>query len=149
MKFLNKTGTQYLWNAIATRIGDLSALTTTAKTDLVAALNEVKAGTDAPFAVKKWAANANVEIPYCTEDVANASIPKMTFKIEGQEAIDYQVVGMIAYEVFDASGARVNCWPVCQFTGQNTTELSVRWMCSGTTRKTATRIVSWVLLMRR
>ena len=139
----------------APTVGDLGALTTAAKTDAVAAINELKSGLDAlgePFRVKQWASNAlNVEMPCCTEDLANTAIAKMTFKIEGQEATDFQVVGMIAYEVFDAAsgGGRINCWPVCQFTGQGQTELSVRWACMGTTRKTAKRINAWVLLKHR
>lgn len=152
MKFLNKIGVQYLWNAITAKTGDLAALTTTAKTDLVAALNEVKAGVESagePFRLKKWASDLNMEIPHCSEDVSNGEITKMTYKIEGQEAVDFMVAGMIAYEVFDGGGSRINCWPVCQFTGQNTTELSVRWMCGGTTRKTATRVSAWVLLKHR
>ena len=75
----------------------------------------------------------------------------MTYKITGQEATDYMIAGMLAYEVFDAkiNGNRINCWPICQFTGVNTTELSVRWMCAGTTRKTAKLIRAWVLLKHR
>lgn len=105
-----------------------------------------------PFRVKNWATNSlNVEIPTCTEDVSNTSIAKMTFSITGEEGDQYQVVGMIAYEVFDAAsgGNRINCWPVCQFTGNGQKELSVRWMCGGTTRKTARRINAWVLLKHR
>ena len=142
----------YVDNEILTNVGDLSNLTTTDQSSLVAALNEVKANRDEPFRVKNWGSNAiNVVIPCCTEDLGNTAIDKMVFKIEGQEAIDYQILGMIAYEVFDSEvgGSRINCWPVCQFTGQNTTELSVRWMCGGTTRKTAKRVAAWVLLMHR
>ena len=142
----------YVDNEILEKVGDLSNLTTNDKSNIVAALNEVKASRDEPFRIKNWGTNnLNVVIPCCTEDLGNTSIDKMVFKIEGQEAIDYQVVGMIAYEVFDAQsgGNRINCWPVCQFTGENTTELSVRWMCGGTTRKTAKRVSAWVLLMHR
>lgn len=139
---------------VDTQVGDMTALNTSAKTDLVSAINELKFGVDAagePFRVKQWANSFNVEIPCCTEDITNGSIAKMVFKIEGQEATDYQIVGMIAYEVFDAAtgGNRLNCWPVCQFTGQGQTELSVRWTCMGTTRKTARRINAWVLLKHR
>ena len=137
----------------APSVGDLSALTTGAKSDLVSAVNELKSGLDAlgePFRVKQWTAKAlNVEIPYCTEDLANTAIAKMTFKIEGQEATDFQVVGMIAYEVVGSDGKRINCWPVCQFTGGGQTELSVRWACMGTTRKTAASISAWILLKHR
>lgn len=104
-----------------------------------------------PFRVKNWASSFTVEIPTCTEDISNTSIAKMTFSITGEEGDQYQVVGMIAYEVFDAAsgGNRINCWPVCQFTGNGQKELSVRWMCGGTTRKTAKRINAWVLLKHR
>lgn len=139
--------------ARASELGDLSALTTAAKTDAVAAINELKSGLDAlgePFRVKQWTDKTlNVEIPCCTEDLANTAIAKMTFKIVGQEATDYQVVGMIAYEVFGSDGKRINCWPVCQFTGGGQTELNVRWTCMGTTRRTAASISAWVLLKRR
>ena len=135
-------------------VGDASALSTIA-TDLSAAVNELKSGIDAlgePFRVKQWATNAlNVEIPYCTEDITNGNIPKMVYSIDDVEGADYQIVGMIAYEVFDAAsgGNRINCFPVCQFTGNGQKELSVRWTCMGTTRKTAKRINAWVLLKHR
>jgi hypothetical protein len=104
-----------------------------------------------PFRVKQWASSFNVEIPTCTEDISNTSIAKMVFSITGEEGEQFQVVGMIAYEVFDAAsgGNRINCWPVCQFTGNGQKELSVRWMCGGTARKTAKRINAWVLLKHR
>lgn len=138
--------------ARASELGDLSALTTTVKTDAVAAINELKSGLDGlgePFRVKKWAANLNVTVPSCTQDMANTDIPKLVFRITGQEATDYQVVGMIAYEVFDASGKRMNYIPVCQFTGQNQTELSVRGCVMGPDPKAAASISAWVLLKHR
>lgn len=134
-------------------IGDISTLNTTDKSSAVDAINELKYDVDGlgePFRVKQWAgSNLNVEIPCCTENIANTSIAKMMFKIIGQEATDFHVVGMIAYEVKNASNQRVNCWPVCQFTGQNQTELHVRWMCGGTARQTAVSINAWVLLKHR
>lgn len=105
-----------------------------------------------PFRLKNWASNAlNVEIPCCTEDLSNVSIAKMIFSIDAEEGADFQIAGMIAYEVFDSEsgGNRINCWPVCQFTGNGQKELSVRWMCGGTSRKTAKRINAWVLLKHR
>ena len=102
------------------QMGDLTALTTTAQTDLVSAVNEVKLGLDnlgEPFRVKQWTSTTlDVAIPYCTEDIG---------------------------------GNRINAWPVCQFTGNGQKELGVRWMCGGTTRKTAKRISAWVLLKHR
>lgn len=105
-----------------------------------------------PFRVKQWATNTlNVTIPTCTTDIANTQIGKITFTISGEEGDNFQIVGMIAYEIFDAAtgGNRINCWPVCQFTGNGQKELSVRWMCGGTTDKVAKRINAWVLLKHR
>lgn len=134
-----------------TALGDLAALTTDDKSSLVNAINEVYEKSGEPFRVKQWANSFNVEIPTCTEDISNTAIPKTVFSIDNVEGADYQIVGMIAYEVFDAAsgGNRINCWPVCQFTGNGQKELSVRWMCGGTTRKTAKRINAWVLLKHR
>lgn len=160
---LTKAGLTRFWSKIKryvdankpTEIGDIALLNTNAKTDLVSAINELKIGVDAagePFRVKQWAANdLNVTILPCTNDASNTSLAKMVFSITGQEGVDYQVVGMIAYEVFDAAsgGNRINCWPVCQFTGNGQKELSVRWTCMGTTQKIAKRINAWVLLKHR
>lgn len=149
--FTQPTGKPYADNIA----GNLSNLTTTEKTNLVGAVNELKSSVDAlgePFRVKQWgASNLNVTIVPCTSDAANTDLAKMVFTITGQEATDYQIVGMVAYEIFDAAsgGNRINCWPVCQFTGQGQTELSVRFMCGGTTNKVAKRINAWVLLRHR
>ena len=130
--------------------GDLSTLTTDNKTNLVAAINEVYEKSGEPFRVKNWSASdLSVSIPYCTEDLDNTSIPRMDFNISGDEGDAFQVVGMVAYEVKGADGKRINCWPVCQFTGNGQKTLSVRWMCAGTVRKTATSINAWVLLKHR
>lgn len=103
-----------------------------------------------PFRVKSWSATGlNVQIPYCTEDLENTAIPKMDFSIDDIEGAEYQIVGMIAYEVRGADGKRINCWPVCQFTGNGQKTLTVRWTCMGSARATATSINAWVLLKRR
>ena len=137
---------------LQSQLGILTDLTTTEKSNLVGAINEVYEKSGEPFRVKQWASNSlNVEIPTCTEDISNTDIPKMVFSIDNVEGADYQIVGMLAYEVFDAAngGNRINCWPACQFTGNGQKELSVRWMCAGTTRKTTKRINAWVLLKHR
>lgn len=132
------------------KTGDLSTLVTGDKSNLVGAINEVYEKSGEPFRVKEWGATAlSVNIPTCTTDIDNINIDKLVYKITGQEAIDYQIVGMLAYQLTDANGARINCWPVCQFTGQGQTELNVRMMCAGTTNKTATKINAWVLLRHR
>lgn len=135
-------------------VGDLSTLGTTAQDSLVNAVNELKNGVDAlgePFRVKQWGATftQTISIPSVTEDIANTSIPNFDFRIEGQEGEDFQVVGMMAYEIFDESSARINCFPVCQFTGEGQKLLRVRMMCAGTTAKVAKRISAWVLLKHR
>lgn len=118
-------------------------------------ISDIQAQIDAlgePFRVKQWASNTlNVAIPVCTSDVSNTQIAKMVFALDAEEGASYQVVGMIAYEVFDSAtgGSRINCWPVCQFTGNGQKELSVRWMCGGTTDKVAKRVNAWVLLKHR
>ena len=131
--------------------GALSNLTTDDKTNLVAAINEVYEKSGEPFRVKNWAGTFNVEIEPCTTDKTNTQLAKMVFSIDAVEGADYQIVGMIAYEVFDntSGGNRLNVWPVCQFTGNGQKELSVRWVCAGTTTKTARRINAWVLLKHR
>lgn len=137
---------------LQTQLGDLTALDTEAKGDLVNALNEVYEKCGEPFRVKQWAANnLNVTIPICTTEIANTQIGKFVFSIDAEEGALYQIVGMIAYEVFDAAtgGNRINCWPVCQFTGNGQKELGVRFMCGGTSNKVAKRINAWVLLKRR
>lgn len=139
-------------SALQTKIGDLTALDTEAKGDIVNALNEVYEKCGEPFRVKQWAANdLNVTIPICTTEIANTQIGKLVFSIDAEEGALYQIVGMIAYEVFDAAtgGNRINCWPVCQFTGNGQKELGVRFMCGGTSNKVAKRINAWVLLKRR
>ena len=75
----------------------------------------------------------------------------MTFSIDNVEWADYQIVGMIAYEVFDAVSGwnRLNVWPVCQFTWNWQKELSVRWVCAWSTKKKKKRINAWVLLKHR
>lgn len=137
---------------LQTQLGTLTDLTTDDKTSLVNAINEVYEKSGEPFRVKQWGSNTlNVTIPTCTSDISNTQIAKMVFSIDAVEGADYQIVGMIAYEVFDAAtgGNRINCWPVCQFTGNGQKELSVRWMCGGTTDKVAKRINAWVLLKHR
>lgn len=158
-KIVTKGKLAHFWSKTKTyidgKLGDLSTLTTTDKTSAVSAINEIDfavKGLGEPFRVKQWVANnLNVSILPCTDDSANTSLAKMVFTIDGQEGINYQIVGMIAYEVFDAAsgGNRINCWPVCQFTGNGQKELSVRWTCMGTTQKTAKRINAWVLLKHR
>lgn len=105
-----------------------------------------------PFRVKQFASNTlNAILPCVTEDVSNTSIPNIDVSISDTEGADYQIVGMIGYEVFDAAsgGNRINCFPACQFTMNTQKTLRIRFMCAGTQRKTAKRISAWILLKHR
>lgn len=141
--------------ARTSELGDLSSLNTTAQTDVVSAINELKFSIDGlgePFRVKQWQDNSlNITIPSCTQDATNINIPKLTYTISGEEGEQYQIAGMIAYEIFDASsgGNRINFIPVCQFTGNDQKELSVRGCVMGPNSKVAKRISAWVLLKHR
>lgn len=139
--------------AVAEAVGDLSSLTTTAQDNLVNAVNELKSDVSAlgePFRVKEWdRTGLSTVVPMVTEEIANTSIDTFLYQITGQEATDYQIVGMIAYQLLDANNTRINAFPVCQFTGGGQTELRVRFMCGGTSRKTAASIKAWVLLKHR
>lgn len=138
---------------VDSEVGDLTALSTTAQDSLVSAVNELKYAVDGlgePFRVKEWSANnLTATIPACSQEVSNTNIDKVVYTITDQEAVDYQVVGMIAYQLKDTSGNRINAWPVCQFTGGGQTELHVRFMCAGTSSKSAGSISAWVLLKHR
>lgn len=101
------------------------------------------------YLVRNWAVSGlNITVPSVMEDLTNTQIPKLVYKSPVQDASNYQIVGMVAYEVFGESG-RINYIPVCQFTGQNQTELSVRGCVMGPNSKTAISINAWVLLKRR
>lgn len=132
-------------------VGNLTELTTIDKTSLVKAINEVSANASEPIRIKSWAETFYMTIEPCTTDKSNTQLSKTTFSINDVEGADYQIVGMISYEIFDAEsgGNRLNVWPVCQFTGNGQKELSVRWVCAGTTAKTAKKINAWVLLRHR
>ena len=137
---------------LSSKIGELSDLATEAKTDIVSAINEAYDKCMEPFRVKQWKVSwtNGISIPACTNNtITNTQIPKMTYSISGEEGENYQIVGMIAYEVFDNAGNRINCWPVCQFTGNGQKELSVRWCCMGTDSRVAMSVSAWVLLKHR
>ena len=104
-----------------------------------------------PFRVKQFLSTGEWTIPSVTTDPANTAIPKFVLTITGDEAADFAFAGMIAYEVFDAvsGGNRLNFMPVCQFLGQNQTELSIRGCVMGASSKVAKRISCWALLKHR
>ena len=101
------------------------------------------------YLVRNWSASGlNITVPSVMSDLENTQLPKLVYKSSAQDASNYQIVGMVAYEVF-GPGGRINYIPVCQFTGQNQTELSVRGCVMGPDSKTAVSINAWVLLKRR
>lgn len=104
-----------------------------------------------PFRVKQFQTVIDATLPMVTEEVANTAIPNIDLTIDDTEGADYQIAGMLSYEVFDAEtgGNRINCFPVCQFTMNSQKTIRIRMMCGGTARKTAKRISAWVLLKHR
>lgn len=102
------------------------------------------------FIILNWAVSGlNLTIPVCTADVENTAIPKFMYTMPAQYAADYKIAGLIAYEISDANSKRLNFMSVCQFTGNNQTELNVRGCVMGTTPKVAAKINAWVLLAKR
>ena len=103
------------------------------------------------FKVKQIIQTMNITVPACTTDLVNTTIPKILFTLTDDEAAEYMFRGVISYEVFDAEfgGNRLNYMPVCQFTGSNGTELSIRGCVMGSNSKVARRVVCWALLQHR
>lgn len=140
--------------AVDSKVGDLTTLTTTDKTDAVSAINEVKFTVDGlgePYRLKDFSQTFTtaLTIPSVTQDVANTSIPNVDITITGQEAEDFAIAGLLKYEVFDASGNRLNCFPVCSFSMDGQKTLRVRMMVGGPNSKQAKRISGAILLKHR
>ena len=90
-----------------------------------------------------------ITIPNVTSDVANTSIPNVDITIEGDEATQYAIAGMVKYEVKNASGQRLNCFPICSFSMNGQTTLRIRMMCAGSSSVQASSINGAILLKRR
>lgn len=137
--YTNLTGLSHFWER--------------SKSYIDAADENLQAQIDAvgePFRVKQFSLSTlNATLPCITEDIANTSIPNIDLSITGEEGNNYQIAGMLAFEVFDTNNARINAFPACQFTMNTQKTLRVRFMCAGTQRKVATRISCWVLLKHR
>lgn len=120
----------------------------------VAALQSQIDALGEPFRVKNFSgSNYNVKIPFVTENISNTAIPNIDLSISDTEGEDYQIAGMLAYEMFDINNQRINCMPVCQFTQNTQKTLRIRMMAAGTgteeTRPIIKRIACWVLLKHR
>lgn len=135
-------------------IGKLEDLNTTEKSSLVAALNEVKFDLDGlgePYRLKDFTQTfaSAITIPSVTQDVANTSIPNVDIAITGQEATDFAIAGLLKYELKDASGNRLNAFPVCTFSMDGQKTLRVRMMVGGPDSKQAKSINGAILLKHR
>ena len=162
-KFLNLDGLTRLVTkvkALVTGItGDPANLTTTTKTDLVAAVNSVKAEVDGlgePFRLQDFQQQINLTMPAVTADVANTSIPNVDIDLDiidptGQLNQAFAIASLAKFEVYDATsgGNRLNAIPVCSFSMNGQRVLRVRMMVGGTTSKTARRITGAILLKHR
>lgn len=102
-----------------------------------------------PFMLLDFNQPINVSIPYCTEDIANTAIPNVDVNITNEMGVNWAIASLAKYEVKDSSGARINCWPVCQFSMNGQKTLRLRMMCAGTSRKTAASINGAILLKHR
>ena len=140
MKFLDHTGLTQFWQKIKAYI------------DAVANRVLLLETTDPQYKLVKWGkSELNITIPPVSENVNNTALPKFVYTVPDDLKEKYKVTGLMAYEVFDANtgGNRLNYIIVCQFTGQNSTELSVRGMVAGTQSKIAQRISAYILLEKR
>lgn len=139
---------------VDSKVGDLTALTTTDKNDVVSAINEVKFTVDGlgePYRLKDFTQTFTtaLTIPSVTQDIDNTSIPNVDIAITGQEATDFAIAGLLKYEVFDASNKRLNCFPVCAFSMDGQKTLRVRMMVGGPNSKQAKKISGAILLKHR
>lgn len=113
-------------------------------------------GLGEPFRLQDFQQSINMTIPSCNQEIANTSINKLTIDLDvidptGQLGTDFAVASLAKYEVWDAAsgGNRINCWPVCMFSEGGQKKLSLRFMCAGTSNKTALRISGAILLKHR
>ena len=108
-------------------------------------------GLGEPFRLKDFSQTfaTDINIPSCQQDIANTSIPNVDVKITGTEAENFAIAGLVKYEVTDANGARLNVWPVCQFSMDGQKTLRLRMMAAGPNSKAAKRISGAILLKHR
>ena len=159
MNLVTKERLEYFKGKISGIIGNLATLTTTDKTDLVSAINEVKFGLDGlgePFRLQDFNQQINVTIPLVSQELANTSIPNVDIDLNtidptGALNEQFAIAGLAKYEVYDATsgGNRINVFPVCSFSMNSQRTLRVRMMCAGTSAKTARRIQGAILLKHR
>lgn len=102
-----------------------------------------------PFMLLDFNQTINVAIPFCSEEIANTSIPNVDINITDEMGANWAIASLAKYEVTDASGKRINCFPVCMFSMNGQKTLRLRMMCCGTSRKTATKIAGAILLKHR
>ena len=104
-----------------------------------------------PFRLKDFSQTfaTAITIPSVTTDIPNTSIPNVDISISGEEAAEFAIAGMVKYEVKDASGNRLNCFPVCTFSMEGQKILRVRMMVAGNDSKQAKSISGAILLKHR
>lgn len=102
-----------------------------------------------PFMLLDFNQTINVNIPYCTENIANTSIPNIDISISEELGANWAIAALAKYEVTNSSNQRINCWPVCSFSMNTQKTLRLRMMCAGTSKQAATKIAGAILLKRR
>lgn len=167
-KFLNNSGLAHYDSKIKaeiakkaddTKVGDLTTLTTTDKTDVVSAINELKFdlnGLGEPFRLLDFQQQINISIPSITTEVSNTNIPNVDVDLNvidptGELNNNFAIAGLVKYEVYDATnnGNRLNVTPICSFSMNGQRTLRIRMMAAGPSSKTARRIQGAILLKHR
>ena len=92
-----------------------------------------------------------LDVPPVTQDIQNTAIPKIDIKLSDAEAANWGIVGLTGWEFHDQEpgGSRVNYMPVCVFTQNNQTTLTIRGVAVGQNWKYIKRGVLWVLMRHR
>lgn len=102
-----------------------------------------------PFMLMDFNQTLDLSLPYCTENIANTSIPNVDVVISDELGAEWAIASLAKYEVKNANSQRVNCWPVCSFSMNGQKTLRIRMMCAGTSRQTVASINGAILLKRR
>lgn len=108
-------------------------------------------GLGEPYRLKDFSQtfSSPITVPVVTSNVANTSIPNIDITITGDEATDFAIAGLMKYELKDASGNRINAFPVCTFSMSGQTVLRLRMMAAGTSDVAASSIQGAILLKHR
>lgn len=101
------------------------------------------------FMLYDFTLSIDVTIPSCQQDIPNTSVPNVDVIIDDTLGADWAIASLVKYEVKDASGNRLNVWPVCAFSMNTQKTLRLRMMAAGPNAKVARSISGAMLLKSR